>query len=476
MPIPVRCPDCGVRSQFPDRYAGNIVACKSCGTDIEVPAGQTSRSGAKPAGKRKKAKTSSGGAGIIAAVAAGVALLSLMVGVGVYFLNQPAPEPAVSGVPPETKDTIVVQQTTGSAAGTATPPPAATPTPPAGGFANLTPDSASKGTPSGFNAGGLVPERLKFKKSTAWTLKADPPAETGSFTSEKPLKFKFSGDRLPETSLVFPVTQSLFAAVRPDDEFKSNIEVLNLSTGARMGQIPVQGSSLIAALSPDGRYLATANPGSQSITVHDLQAKKTLGELATGAQDAQFRLSGLAMPRPDRLVALSQLERGAKVWSLPDGQFLKQISPGEKCRPETFAAFSPGGKYLALVSHFLEKTVEVYELETGTLAATIAIEGQTALLDLTGLCFSADGTELALLYDINAGTQRPPYSQFVVWNLDRGEIATDFDLEPKLGEQLEPEYGKLHLEAFPGGRRWLVHNLGLLDRDQQKIVLRYPKM
>lgn len=476
MPIMVRCPECDVKSQYSDRYAGQTVACKSCGEDVDVPAAG-SRGGGKKSGKGKKSSSSSNVL-VIVGVLGGLAVLGIVGAVGLFLMlkgpggaanaPQPVANAPTTASPPNSPAVPATTPGTGS-------PAAQMPV----AKADTTPNTAAKNaapTPSGFQAAKSASTRLTFVKSAEWSVTADAPAEPVAFASQKPLKLKLAGDRLRDDALIYPVTASEFVGIRQGTGSRDPVELYNLTTGQKEGTVPGTAATGEVGLSPDGKYFAASSLGSKSISVYDVKAKKPLGELATADAKGDFRVSIVAIPRPDRLVGISQLERGIKVWELPSGNFLTHIVGEKNFHAHKNFAFSPGGRYIAVNGEFLEHRIEIYDLTTGKLAGSLAIENKSLNREFAGFAFSPDGTEFAAAYDLTSYGPEGSHSQFVAWKLDTGAITSDFDIKPKLKEQLDPPYGKERLDPFPNGRRWLAHGLGIIDRDKEALIFSFPKL
>jgi|GEM_PF-2231580 len=485
MPIPARCSECGARSLYADRYAGETVACKACGADVDVPRNRGGSSG--KSGKKSSKQSSSPVIPIIIglviaggiAVAAVVVIALAMVGVpSVPAGAPPAPLPVANNVPVANPQTTVPGASPAVSPAPQFPNTTAANTP-TGVAASARPATPPGPTPSGFQTGSSQPpvsSRLSFQKSADWSIEANPPAAADVLTSEKPLKIKLDPDNLREKDVVYPLTNSNYVAVKSGKGSREGFDVYRLSTGAKSGNVPNVGYSSAMALSPDGQYFANTQGGGDKISVYDIQAKKSLGDLATGDGQNRFRVAVLAFPRPDRLVAISQLERGVKVWDLPGGTFVSHITGTDKFSGHTAYACSPGGKYLAVQADYLKHSIEIYNLDDGKLAGAIEIEGQTGSIEIGAIGFSADGTQLAVLYDVQSRGDRRDFSQFVVWDVAAGKTVADFDLTPQLKDQLDPAYQLGRLQPFPTNGRWMVHGRGILDTTQQQLIYSYPKL
>jgi WD40 repeat protein len=493
MPILVRCPGCGVKQQYADRLAGQTIPCKRCGDELAIPRGKV------------KAKKSSGGSPILW-IAFGLGGLFLVGGgiaaVVVVASMQQTPAVPVAAAPQGVTPPIAVPPAAampGMAppvnpviAGNSAPagvPPAGV-TPPAAGSSTTPPMTAQVSgfvpagskepagpTPSGFKPASVDKGGRLVYDREVWTITPDPPVETAPLTSTKPLKLKLGSGRLNDDLLVYPVTRGPFAAIRQGKGFGNDgFELYNLTSGAKAGSVPGVPITAVTAVSPNGQYFAMSQSGQNSITVYDVQAKKPLGELPTARANEKFRVAVLGIPRPDRLVGISYLERGIKVWDLPSGNFVTHVLGTDKFQPDPVYAFSPGGKYLAGLADYLAKRIEIFNLDDGSKVASLQPQGKFVNCTPSAVAFSADGSEFAFLQDVNGSGSEGDFSQFTVWNVATGEITSDFDIKPSLKEQLQPGYQRERLDPFPSGRRWLVHSAGILDRDQQALIFSYPKV
>ncbi|MCA8996980.1 MAG: hypothetical protein KDA80_08340, partial [Planctomycetaceae bacterium] len=237
---------------------------------------------------------------------------------------------------------------------------------------------------------------------------------------------------------------------------------------------PSQGYSSIVSLAPNGSYLAGTLAGNKQIEVYDLKADKSLGILQTDSS-GDFQISQLAV-WADRLVAVSNIHNGIKVWDLPSGQLKHDIKAGDKFNPDYGHAFSPSGKYLAVDGEFLKKQIDFYDLADGKVVGSISPEGETRVGEIEAMGFSQEGDKFAAIYgvDIFSAPARK-YSRVVVWDLKTGKLSSDFELEPKLKDQLDPVYQNHFMESLPGTNRWLVQSQGIVDADEQQLVLAFPK-
>ena len=469
--INVECRNCGARNRFPDAKAGKTSRCKACGESISVRASRVSR-------KRK----SSSGNGLIIGIAAG-AVAIVIVGCAILFMTNRGVDQAgidqqevaqQSDADEGGAGTANTQQT--NVAGSSvnpersrtaanTPQNQSTSSPRKGGFdppSGTAENSSLKGT-------GLV-----FSKSADWRVEVDPPAGDAAFEQSKSRPVKLAKDGIRGSGLVFPVSPSPLVAVRTGSGTKYEFAIHDISSGREDASCPCPGLSAEAALAGDGSYLAATLAGNQKIVVHDLTENKTLGTLTTSASNS-FQVSQLAIWK-NRLVALSTVHKGIMVWELPSGEIKHEIKGGDKLSPDAGFAFSPGGRYVSVIGDYLEKRLEIYDLESGKLVGTITPQGDVKVSELEAVGFSRDGKQLAAVYGIDAyGAGARKFSRMIVWDLPDGQPSRDFELDLRLKDELSPVYKAHTLESLPGAERWLVNSLGIIDAMAGHLIYAFPK-
>ena len=453
MPISVECKNCGSRSRFPDAKAGRMSRCKACGEPIKIRS------------RRKSKKKQSSNNGLIIGIAVAAVLL---IGVGgfLFLFNQDVD-------PPRQDDRMAIDQEAGTAdrlpetnqTQTTDPPP------------SNSVSSNSSSSQSGFEPVETKPDpvdELIFSKSASWSVQPDPYAASQSFEIGKLRPIKLDKNLLRNSGVVFPESPSPLVATLSGSGSKMKYTIYDVESGKEVTECPAPGSLTVAALSGDGSYLAATLAGNQKIVVHDLKNGKPLGILTT-TPEGKFQVSQLAIWN-NRLVALSDVHHGIRVWDLPSGTLKHEIDTGDKFYPSTGHCFSPGGTYTCLIGDYLEKRLEVYNLESGQLVGSITPEGSIKVNELEAVGFSRDGTQLAAVYGIDLyGSPSRKYSRMVIWDLASGNTSADFELDSRLKEQLDPVYRSHTLESIPGGNRWLVHSLGIIDATFGKLIYSFPK-
>lgn len=479
MPISVECPECGARNRFPDHLQGKTGRCKSCQERIPV------RASGKKSGRKRKQQSNNTGL-IVGGV---VGCLVLLIAVGAFFLMSSGGE-----TPPEQlaqdNSTDEVNSDGGETSGGDSAPVATLTAPDASSASSdssagttkpnpATPTVKSPPTPTsgtgGFNQpGDAVSESLAFSRTKDWSAGADPLGSSSDLEPGRPLRVKIDKDSLRGSGLLFPDAPSPFLAVRSGSSSKAKYEVYDVTTAKQIGEAPAGSSSALAALAPDGSYLALSTSVAEKIEVFDIPGKKSLGVLSV-SEGARFQITSLAIWN-NRLVALSNINKGFKVWELPSGKLIHAVTADDKFNPDYGYCFSPGGRYLAVDGHFLEKRIDLFDLDNGKMVGSISPEGKVKVGELEAMGFSTDGSKLAIAYGVDIFTAPArKYTRFVVWDVAAGKIASDFEIEPRLKEQFSPVYKCHSLQALPGGNRWLVHSQGIVDAGVEKLIYSFPK-
>ena len=472
MPIQVACSECGKRYRFPDERAGDTVECKECGVDIEIPGGRSRGE------KKKKKQASSGvGAGVLIGGGAGAVVLLglvafLFMGRGqppvappnVPAVNNGQPIAANPGVPPANN----AVPANPAAPGTTPPHVAANPViPPANAAANGPAAGAGFSKPPATTTGPTQ----GFKPVKDWKVAVDPLPEPLVLDDAKKFNVKTVDGYLQDNFVVYPETPSPFVLVGQNGSNKESREVWNLVTGAKTGVVKgprISGGNL--GFSPDGAYVAWfRHEGTAGgIEVYDIQSKKTLGALAVDS--GKFNVARVCLPTSKRVVALSNVHRSILTWKLPSGDLEWQITMDKNGQPDPRQAFSPGGRFLAVVADFLTKAIDIYDLDKGEKAGSIEFAGRGP--DLFGMTFSRDGKELAAAYGDSFSDKA---ERVVIWNVADGAIVSDFELPNPEQRKRDMLSSKTSLQWFPDGKRLLLSGQHVIDRESKSVVFTFPK-
>lgn len=154
-------------------------------------------------------------------------------------------------------------------------------------------------------------------------------------------------------------------------ESSRNLVLVDVQAGKVLATIPTQqNGSHMVALAPDAKRAYVANIGSGSMTAIDLEARKPLKVVPTGAQ-----AEGIAVhpTRPEVWVT----NRQANTISIVDTGSLDVTTTIDCGRFPIRAAFTPDGKH-ALVSCAADGAVEVYDVAARELAHRIPMADEAA--------------------------------------------------------------------------------------------------
>lgn len=508
MPILTECEACGKKYRFPDQRAGSTVICKECGADMELPGGH-GRSSGRPRGRGKK----SGTPPVVKYVAGGVAfvvsaVIAFRVVSSMFAPPQPVPHfavpngggpmPVVGGpgagrndVPtgggPRSRFDAPVTGTTvaGRGPGAATnglPKSDGPKNPQAGsGFGDVVGVTKSFREKRSARAGGaegefdILREAPDVLPPEFWSAEPEETVTTLEYTAKKAPRIKIPMTRAASLGdIVFPVVPSPFVLVGQGGKPKDVRELWDVTTNSKVAKIDgLKAETFMSALSPDGKYFAgtTDKHRSKGVGVWDTENDEHVTDIEGVSLDANW--DGLAIPRPDRLVAANFFGRGEiHLYELPTGSKIADIDLGHHGRANA-AAFSPGGKHIAVVHNKdWKEVVTLYDLEDGSPVGDLALPGYDIgwWIKVVGLAFSHDGKELAAILD---GWH---CSKIVIWNVADGTIIDHMTFKEKLNDLVlgDRRIGAMPIQFFPGGQRLLAYEHGLIDRQTGAIVWQIP--
>src|SRR5262249_41243651 len=115
-------------------------------------------------------------------------------------------------------------------------------------------------------------------------------------------------------------------------------------------------------------------------------------------------------------------------------------------------AFSPGRRYLALVSREYDRLL-LYDLTGGELAGELPLPRGAKCF---GLSFSLDGKALAGLFKVNDATR------LLTWNLAAATASANLKLDSEAAPKVDVYLGPA-LEWLPDGSGWLVYGRRIVD-------------
>jgi WD40 repeat protein len=243
--------------------------------------------------------------------------------------------------------------------------------------------------------------------------------------------------------------------------------VLNLQTGAFAPAFTDPTHFEDPQLSPDGALLVGKVTPKQlrtpGLEIWNFKTGKPLHRLAgkdafTVPQAIGFAPGDLLITVTskhfDGTLAATSTKTGAPAWEakLPAAVETKN------------AAISPGGKYVAAV---YDKGLWLYDTATGQELSNHALpeppEPATFGSKPMGMAFSADGQELAAVFEHGMGKSR-----LVVWDMATGVAIVD-RVADALKDERWSKRGERKLEFFPGGQLLRFSNQ-VIDRDTGKVV------
>lgn len=508
MPILTECDVCGKKYRFPDERAGSTVVCKECGADLELPGGR-SRSSGRSRGRSGK---SSGAPPVVKYAAGGVAfvvsaVIAYQVVSSMFAPAQPVPHfgmpngvgamPVGSGLPggdqafpgsgtksrfdaPVTGTTVGGSGVGNAAAGL--PRSEGPRNPEAGsGFGAVVGVTKTFREKRSVRAGGaegefdILREPPDVLPPEFWSAEPEETVAALEYTAKKAPKIKIPMTRGASLGdIVFPVVPSRFVLVGQGGKPKDVRELWDVTANSKVAKIDgLKAETFMAALSPDGKYFAgtTDKHRSQGVGVWDTEHDEHVIDIEGVSLDANW--DGLAIPRPDRLVAANFFGRGEiHLFELPTGSKVADIDLGHHGRANA-AAFSPGGKHIAVVHNKdWKEVVTLFDLEDGSPVGDLALPGYDIgwWIKVVGLAFSHDGKELAAVLD---GWH---CSKIVIWNVEDGEIVDHMTFKEKLKDLVlgDRRIGAMPIQFFPGGQRLLAYEHGLIDRQAGAIVWQVP--
>jgi hypothetical protein len=490
MVLRARCPNCGLDYTLADTVRGKRLRCKECqefftadeAADKTEPEGRLARPGttlpaARPveeerprrrsrpddderrAGARKGARQASrqpaGGSGgllVLFGVLGGAVLLAVLAGGGVWLVYAGRPQvdlgdgpPPLAGVP---QPPAWPQNP---------PPPAWQPNPPPNpGFVPNPPQP---------------PPQPQQPAVPVWSVKADP-------VPRPPVKVVNAGKPVPLAGdfphvLIAPSRPSPFLSSGLNDFPQHKREVWNLETMERTAIFGGFQMTDHGVLSPDGAYVAGKfNQANLPFVVLSCKDGKKVFEL----NDITLTLFDfLDFAGPRLVIGIKEFEhRAYHLYDVATGRKLRQfVTPAVQHEPRA-SALSGGGKYLALKSR---NDVLIFDLDNGKQAGQFTIPAGGRLNQtFRELAFSADGKELALLFDSLTSMR------IVTWDLEGNRPGGDQRVPSAVVRSLKTPgttdgpniYFGRHLEWLGNGSGWLVRGEIVIDKTNGALVWRVP--
>lgn len=313
---------------------------------------------------------------------------------------------------------------------------------------------------------GRTPARKAASVGAAWKVQVDPPAE--------PLKLPDGpGYTIPVPSgdgALFPTTPSNFVALGKNEGPADVRQVFDLRTREVVGEIRgKQDFSDEVKLSPDGQYLLAEHKGGppsgpRSIAVWSFETGQVAKTFVASPTPAFIGLLGFA--KGNLAVTSRYIGKGDMIslWDVSTGKLAREILAPPSFKKES-VAFSPGGRYLALVSN--DPQLLIADLTTVSLAGQAPIpKGKALYIQPVGLTFSPDGTELAGLFTA------APDTRLMVWDVASGKVVVEHTIkgDPKNNVLGAGSYKGRPIEWLPDGSAWLLYGHTLVDRAHGRPV------
>jgi S1-C subfamily serine protease len=294
-----------------------------------------------------------------------------------------------------------------------------------------------------------------------WPIKVDPPAEKFEIKPPADWAIPMPGRSSGKIgAMLRPATPSRYVLVGLGLGV-SPVAAWDLVDRKRIGemQADLAFGPPSAALSTDGRHLLTYH--APKVEVWNIETGKKVrwyGKDVYGMSYMAFRNKDEVLVRWDpvdraRLTILSLVEKGEKSLVFPE-----DVDEGS-------FAISPGGKYLVALK---TNGNEMYfaDLDERKVLGSVDLGKPDGSFWHTakGAAFSHDGTELAMLFE--SGKQ-----ELVVFDVATGKRLPGIPVAQREGGR--PPAFHDRLQWMPDGSGWLVHGVGLIDRNSSALVWAY---
>jgi hypothetical protein len=258
------------------------------------------------------------------------------------------------------------------------------------------------------------------------------------------------------------------------------MRVYDLRTGNPTGK-PFKVASALGehvALAGDGAYVAYRLAGKSNphaIEVIDTATGEALRNIEAG-HDKEWGFP-LGFVGPGKLLTQTREVQNPdfsekteyKVWEVKTGQLVSEIAFDLVWAPSV-VGLSPGGKYIVfqIGRTLLGHRLIIIELATGKVACDISLVGKDEVGGMSaGLVFSPDGKELAMLWHF-VGRKKEGFGKVVVFDAATGKMLATHELADLAGVDLGTRGGLDAIQWVPDGSGWLLYGLVLMDRQTGK--------
>lgn len=217
--------------------------------------------------------------------------------------------------------------------------------------------------------------------------------------------------------------------------------VQDVLTGKTLwNQRPDQAAADIAALSPNGLYLAlspsTSSPSVASMQIWNVQTGKLVAQIAGRSTPSSIVKSMLWSPDSTRIATTNQ-EGTVQIWQAADAHPLWSSADRLAAGPRQAISWSPDGSAIAFVSNGTNGQAELglWDAHSGQLRfQTPALVGflTDQLQQANQVAWSPDGSRIS--FNVQAGSS----SLIEVWSVQRGQRL--FTCQPVNGQPTAPAW------------------------------------
>ncbi|OWK38682.1 GIDE domain-containing protein [Fimbriiglobus ruber] len=323
-----------------------------------------------------------------------------------------------------------------------------------------------------------------------WTAVADPAA--GTFTGAPTVGRGVIPMGFGPPDVVFPLLPSAFVAVYPGNKAARKLntdglfQVYDLRTMKAAGG-PFRAKTALGehfVLSPDGAYAAGRVVGgtvNTEIEVIATGTSRSVRRIEAGHDPKEFAFP-IGFVSPTRLLTkthenqlpdFSELTH-YKVWDVTTGEEVAHFAY-DVVYNSMFCGVSSGGRYLTFWD---AKTIRghrlvVFDLTTGKVVGDVMLQPRSEPHgSSTGMAFSPDGKELAILWRISRKTTS--WGKILVYNATTGTRTAELPVG-QLVKNMDSVYsngGAQTIQYTPDGSGWLIFGHLVVNRKTGEVARR----